>query len=230
MKFNEELLTQAFINCNNRFMEELPESIEVHGFSRRFEKKMSRLISADKKYGGRIWLERFTTYAVRVAVIVMCLITINFVSVKAFGVNIWQVIVTKTEQFININFIEQENEGSDISKKTRVFARMKIANIPEGYTQKEFYREDNMTVQHLVGDNGTVTYTESLITETADVNIATGKQETGIVDGYEVSYVIKENSITAFFSDAKFYHIVQVQGKDANIEFANQIIEELEEQ
>lgn len=226
MKIDDNLLTQALINNNNQVMAELPESTELHKFSRRFEKKMNRLISANSKFGGHIWLERVTRYVTKIAVTAVCLVMVNFVSVKAFDVDIWQVIVTKTSQFIHINF-DRENESADFNSSA---VRMSVVNIPDGYTEQELYQADNLTVQHFTSENGTITYTESLITETAEINIATGNQISGNIGCWRVSYVINENDVTAFFQDEKFYHIVQVQGEDANKEFVDKIIEELEEQ
>lgn len=54
MMDNEDILRKAFIKNNEIFMDNLPENIEVHRFSNRFEKKMARFI-ADGKFGGKIW-------------------------------------------------------------------------------------------------------------------------------------------------------------------------------
>ena len=232
MRIDDNLLTQALINYNNHFVEELPDATELHDFSRRFEKRMRRLVSANRKFGGHIWLERVTRYVTKIAVIVAGFVMVNFVSVQAFDLDIWQVCVTKTSEFISIHF--QKNNGAeqktDKTGDINTTVRMKITNIPVGYTQQEFYYADNMTVQHLVSENGTITYSESLITETTNVNIGIGTQETGTVEDRKVSYVNRDGCITAFFCDEEFYHILEIQGKDANKSFANEIIEELEEQ
>ena len=233
MKIDESLIVQAFTNNNYHFMQEMPEVIEAHDFSGKFEKKMGRLICANKKFGGHVWLERCIRYATNVAIIVGCLVMINFVSVKAFDFNIWRAVVTKTEEFLHINFQQQDEinlpQEDEINTQSLSF-QLKIVKIPEGYTQQDFYSEDNMTVQHLTSENGTITYMESLITETADVNIASGNQDTSIVGNYEVNYVMGENSLTAFFYDEMFYHILEIQGEDANKDFADKIVEALEEQ
>lgn len=230
MKIDDRLLTQALINYNNQFVDEFPNQVEVHEFSRSFEKKMRHLISADRTYGGRHWLERMVRYTTKIAVIAICFVMINLVSVKAFDVNIWQVIVTKTEHFVNIHFAQKDKTPQESGSALDGAERMKIQNIPVGYTQQEFYAADNMTVQHLVSESGTITYTESLVTETADVNIAAGVHTAGNVGAYQVDYIRQDDSLTAFFHDDTFYHIVEIQGKDADEDFANKIIEELEEQ
>lgn len=225
MKIDDRLLIQALINSNDRFMEELPEVKEAHDFSRRFEKNMNHLISASNKYGGHIWLEKCIRYATKAAIIAVSFLAVNFVSVKAFDFDIWQVVVTKTTEFININF----RKVDETEKQSRFF-RYKMKVIPDGYEQQEFYQAENMSVQHFISDKGTITYTESLITETANVNILSGAREQGEAGNHEVSYIAGEESLTAFFCDEKFYHILIIQGEDANRNFADKIIEELEEQ
>lgn len=224
MKIDDKLLTQAFINNNNRFMESISSDVESHNFSRRFEKKMNHLISADKKYGGNIWIERFVRFSAKAAVIILCLITMNFVSVKAFGFNFWNVIIEKTGEFLNINFEKPKDDITGVISR-----KLRLVNIPEGYEQLEYYEAENMFVQCFMSDSGTITYTECPISETADVNIASGAEKNKQLGNYRVSYITVEESITAFFIDDEYYHIVEIQGANANEEFASKIIEELEE-
>lgn len=191
---------------------------------------MRRLISVEKRYGRRIWIGNSIGYVTKAAVVIICLIAINFVSVKAFDLNLWQTIVTKTGEFIHVSFKNQNNENVE-ETSVDIYSepiRMKISKAPKGYKQQEFYYAENMTVQQLVSENGTITYTESLITETVDVSMAKGQKETDSVRGYEVSYFIDEDSICAFFCDDEFYHIISIQGDNANRKFVDKIIEELE--
>lgn len=225
MKIDDRLLTQALINSNNRFVENIPSEMETHNFSRRFERRMRHLILADKKYGGNLWLEKIVSYSVKAAAIILCLLSINYVSVKAFDFNIWNAIITKTGEFLNINF--EETKEDIIGTKS---VRFKIVNVPDGYTQQEEYRSENMSVQHFTAEKGTITYTESLISETADINIESGRSVRTYIKSHEVNCIMAEDSITAFFTDDKSYHIVEIQGADANQEFVEKIIEELEEQ
>ena len=224
MNIDDKLLTQALTNSNNRFMDNLPTDMEIHSFSTGFARKMKHLVDANKKYGGKLWVERVVNYSVKVAIIILCLITINFISVKAFDVNIWNIIITKSGEFLNINFKKPRNDFVGTN-----FTRLKIVDVPEGYEQQENYYSDNMSVQQFITKGGSITYTESLISETADLNIENGNRFIEQIGDWQVSFITRENSITAFFVDEKYYHIVEIQGVDANEEFAGIIIEELEE-
>ena len=225
MKIDDRLLTQAFMNNNRQFVESLPTDVKPHNFSKGFEKKMNHVIVANKKYGGNLWAEKVVRYSAKAAVIILCLLTINFVSVKAFDLNIWNVIVTKTSEFLNIHF---EKSGDDVTEMENV--RWRVSRVPDGYEQQEDYRTDHMSVQHFISENGTITYTESLISETADIHMEAGISGSEQVGLWKVNYIIGDNSITAFFTDETYYHIVEIQGADANEEFASKIIEELEAQ
>lgn len=222
---NEDILRKAFIKNNEIFMDNLPENVEIHAFSKKFEKKMARFITADNKFGGKMWLERSVRCISRLAVLVICFVMINFVSVKAFNFDIWQVIVTKTDEFIHINFTKNVSQKQDTESK-----RLKMTQIPKGYVEVQSDFSDNMSVQIFTSDRGTITFQETLISENADVNIYQGSTDKELVDGVEVSYVIREDTMTAFFSDETYYHILSIQGSDADKDFAKQIIKNLEEQ
>lgn len=225
MKIDDRVLTKALINSNGRFMESLPTEIEAHNFSKSFERKMNHIILTNQKYGGNLWIERFVRYSAKAAVIILCMITINLVSVKAFDFDIWKAVVTKTGEFLNIHFEKSQDDMIGMEA-----VRLKIADVPDSYEMQQDYCSENLSVQHLTSEGGTITYTESLISETADVNIESGSSSGEQIGRWEVKFVASEDSITAFFTDEKFYHIVEIQGTDANKDFALKIIEGLEEQ
>lgn len=238
----DDILIKALTNNNNVSMEELPDIVEAHNFSGRFERKMNRLIRADKRFGGRRWMEACVRYTTSVAMAFICLIAINTLSINAFNINLWDVIVDNTGDMINIQFkstksdgapvTEADEENSTVNKKSEEVRAVhyRIGNIPDGYTLQEQYSSDELVVEILESDNGTITYTESPITETADIHIAKGESETEPVGVKDVTFIYGENNITAFFTDVAYYHIVEIQGQDANKETAVKIIESLEEQ
>lgn len=238
----DDILTKALTNYNNALMEGLPEIVEAHDFSGRFERKMNRLIRADKRFGGKRWMEACVRYSTSVAVALICFIVINTLSISAFNFNLWDIIVDNTGDMINIKFenaksgsapeIEATEEKSTAKKKSEEAGgtHYKIGMIPEGYVIQEQYSSDELVVEILESNNGTITYTEGPITDTADINIAKGEREAEIIGAKEVTLIHGENNLTAFFTDNSYYHIVEIQGQDADKEMAVKIIEGLEEQ
>lgn len=247
MKMNKNILVKSFMDntCdsifiqalkmnNDIFMDELPDIVESHNFSGRFERKMRHLIRANHTFNGKRWLEICTRYVTEAVAVIICILIVNTISIQALHINLWEVVVDSTGDMINIRFRdnkESASEKQEVAKnKESESIHLKIGSIPEGYSQQEFYSTDELVVQILQSDYGTITYTESPVTKTADINIAKGKSETEIIGMREVTFVSGENNITAFFTDVKYYHIVEIQGQDADKKTAIEIVKNLEEQ
>lgn len=225
IRYTDDVLSEALKNINHKFMNELPDEAEEHIFSKKFIRKMRRLLRANQYFGGCLWLEKTARIAAASAAVIICFIGVNQVSVRAFDFNIWQAIVTKTNDFVNIHFIKDRNETETVQESHRC----KIIIPPEEYIFVNDDVMDNMTVQNLVSDKGTISYIESEITETADIYItAVENGEDEIISGWKVTYIHGEQVITAVFYDEQYYHIITVQGEDASRSFVNRIIEALE--
>ena len=104
VKLNDDVLKQALVLHNQETMEQIPDIINTHNFSYRFEKKIRRISRAQKKFGGNMIMERCTRYCSKIATFVLCLVAVNVTFVKAFDINLWQMVVTQTENFINVDF------------------------------------------------------------------------------------------------------------------------------
>lgn len=226
LQYSEEILAEAFANVNDKFMNDLPENIEPHLFSRGFERKMKPILRANRKFKGRIWMERTVRYASIAATMVVCLLAINQVSVKAFNYDIWEAVITKTKDIITIHF-EKEIEEPRISGKGY---KLKISNLPEGYELTNEVEMEKLTIQNLKSDRGTVSYIESEITTSVNIySEASLNSHYEEINGWQVTYLQKDGKYVGIFTDEEYYHIVEVQGEDANIEFINEIIRGLEE-
>ena len=225
MELRDEILIEAFKMYNDAFIDEIQKNVEPHVFSGKFTRKMRRLIISQKKFGGRMWLARTTELVTKAAVIVLCLITINTISVKAFKFDIWKTIVTETEKYFNINF---EKEKENISDRYTSKERLKIKEDSR-FTEIEFYSDDFSTMQLLEGDAVTISYIEGSITETADINLSRGEMTIRKIDGREVTFVIDEGYAMALFTDDTYYHLITMQGVDATKDNLIEIINNLEE-
>lgn len=65
-------------------------------------------------------MERCTRYCSKIATFVLCLVVVNVTFVKAFDINLWQMVVTQTENFINVDFTQTENDNSKVAKGSRM--------------------------------------------------------------------------------------------------------------
>lgn len=228
INISDEVLIEALKQNNDRFMEELPDEIEAHAFSEKFEKNMNRLINQNSQ--AKVF--NFGKFTTRAAVIIFCLLSIHMVSTKAFKVNYWKVITEKTEEFINIGFRKKYVSSNDTSTEnvnSRRRLKIKKEDI-EGYDVIEYYSEGDSTVQILCSDNSSISYNESLIDDTEEISLATGEVLMEKVGEFEVTFISDEEQVIAFFTDDFYYHIVTIQGEDATVEFAKKVVSVLEEQ
>ena len=129
-------------------------------------------------------------------------------------------VVTQTENFINVDFAQTENDNSKVAKGSR----MMISSTPDGYKKESEYFSEELSVQHFVSDSGTISYTESLVSDTAKIKAKAEKTKTVIVGVKEVLISFGAENITAMYTDDKYCHTVEVQGTDADEEFVINII------
>ena len=231
-KLCQDALKEALFMYNETFMQKMPDIVEAHNFSERFERKMSHLIKAEKKFNGKRWVEICVRYTTSIAAVILCFIVVNVFAINAFNVNLWNKIVDNTTEMINIRFENNRESKTRPSDNTNIVSdgiKYRIKNAPKGYELKDNYNSGELFVQSFTSDNGTITYTESPISSGANVKIANGETKEKMVGTKEVTFIYKENRITAYFTDNAYYHIVNIQGSDANEETAINIIENLED-
>lgn len=231
-KINQDALKEALFMYNETFMQKIPDIVEAHNFSGRFERKMSHLIKAEKKFNGKRWAEVCVRYATSIAAVILCFIVVNVFAINAFNVNLWNKIVDNTTDMINISFenkSENQTRPLDNSNTASDGIKYQIKNAPKGYALRDNYNSEELFVQSFTSDNGTITYTESPISTGANLKIAKGETKEKTVGAKEVTFIYEENRITAYFTDNAYYHIVNIQGSDANEETAINIIENLED-
>ncbi len=228
MKVNDELLISALKICNENAMNGIPDIIDRHDFSHKFERKIERINRANKKFHGNLKIERIVRYTTGIAAVLICSIVLNGLVIRAFHVNLWNTAYNKVGEFLNIGFVP-EIESETVNS---IDTKLKMVSVPDGYKKQEEYFSENISVQNFRANQGTITYTEGLITDSADVNILSESTEgkNVIVGAKDVLLICGKDNITAFFKDNKYYHMVEVQGTDANENFVIDIIKKLEAQ
>lgn len=220
---SEKTLAEALAHNNQKFMEQMPQVKNPHGFSAGFEKRMKPYLKAQKKYGGRIWMERVVRYSSVAAAVVLCSVSINFISAKVFDVSIWKMITGHKSGYTQIAF-----EKDSTSKEQIHSERYEIAKIPEGYKiiENESGEERHQVLLRL-DEQGSITYIEGNITEQVLIDIASENQHKEYVGDKEVFFDEKEDVLTAYFLDDQYYHLVTIQGQDASKKMVCEIIRNL---
>lgn len=124
-EYTEDILKEAFSHINEKFISDLPEQVEEHVFSKKFHRKMKKLLRANQYFGGKIWMEKTVRFAFTAATVMICLFTLNQAAVQAFHFNLWEMVVTKTGAFVNIHFVNQ----SESAKKAEVVTKVVVAEL-----------------------------------------------------------------------------------------------------
>jgi hypothetical protein len=225
---NEKLLAEALALNNQKFLDEMPEVQKPHRFSNHFERRMKHYIRAQKKYSGKVWMERTLRYSSTAAAVILCFFTLNFVSAKVFDVSLWNLITGSDSGYTQLSFEQKE---TSTTKETIVAKNYRITEIPDDYQPVEDESTDSEWIHQIfVSDQGdSIVYLEGPITEELLVDIESGAKNQQMVGDKSVSYEIQDDSIVAYFIDDKYYHMLTIEGKNATIETVNQVIGALEE-
>lgn len=220
---DEKILKEALILNNKKSMDEWAKMNDQHEFSPGFLRRMRHYLNAQKKYSGRVWMERLVRYSSVAAAIIISVISINMVSAKVFDVNLWKIITEKTKEYTQVSF-----EKEKVTAKGKVEKRF-VVKMLDGYKEISNSLNDGVRVQVLKDNSKRIMYVEDTISKDILIDIESGKKQKKMVGDKTVYYEKQKESIVAYFIDDKYYHMITVSGKDASEVFVNKVINNLEE-
>ena len=126
---NYELISENIKTLENKIINSLPKEEELsHDFSKKFQKKMNKLIRKEKRTP---FMQSFISYGKRAAVVFLIVISISFVttmSVEAYRVRFFQVITEVWEEFTSIIFKSEENTND------KILVPIIPEYVPEGFS------------------------------------------------------------------------------------------------
>ena len=106
---DDDFLYDHMENVENIILENLPKEDDLsHKFSKRFERKMKRLIRQERRTP---FTKSFIKYSRKVAIIFLIVISITFttiMSVEAYRVKFFEVVIEVWEEFTSIIFKSKE--------------------------------------------------------------------------------------------------------------------------
>ena len=201
----DEKLIQAFQIYNKKLCESLPtdEELENITFSEAFEKKMQKLIRAQKKS----YFYLINTVGKRVAIIILAIVisfTATTFGVKAIRESVIEFITETFEKFTKIT-VQNDEPNTQV-----VFVKTAPQYIPEGYVlEKEtesdaFYRIryrnlDNISISYIQKINfGTIYNTDTEDVEYEKINI-------NYFEG--IKYVKNEINTVVFANESYLYTV-----------------------
>lgn len=181
---NDELISENIKTLENKIINSLPKEEELsHDFSKRFQKRMNKLIRKEKRTP---FMQSFISYGKRAAVIFLVVISISFVttmSVEAYRVRFFQVITEVWEEFTSIIFKSEENTND------KILVAIIPEYVPEGFSILEEDVNDYVnTIIYIDEHNTEIFYEQSIISnkeiilDTEDINVKKIELENQIIN------------------------------------------------
>lgn len=172
---DDQILSENIKTAEIKILDNLPEEKELsYVFSKRFEKKMNKLIKREKRTP---FMRMFIRYGERVAIIFLVIVSISFVttmSVEAYRVRFFEKITEVWEEFTSIIF--KSEEGIHDGKLTPVTPEY----LPKDFSVIEEDLSDYVnTIIYVSIDNEEMFYEQRLIShgeillDTEDIEVKT---------------------------------------------------------
>lgn len=143
--FDESLLRECAEKAEEELLAELPE--EPHEFSRRFQRKMKRLLREQGRSDFGKGLSRFGRAAAAVLAAVLLVNLVLIGTVEAYREEVWKLTLRVTERFTEFRV----TGGS--TAPALEFVPIEPPYIPEGYEEIDVLRNDG--VNEIIYSNGT---------------------------------------------------------------------------
>ena len=219
---DDDFLYDHMESVENIILESLPKEDDLsQKFSKRFERKMNKLIIRERKSP---FIKSFINYSKKAAIILFVFISITFattMSVEAYRVRIFEVVIEIWEEFTSIIFRSKENidDGKLIP--------INSTYIPHGFTIIE---EDTNHYEHFIyweNDYGIeIMFEQAKITSNAIISDTEGiKVEKIFIEEQEVIYFTNKNVHQLYWNDSNYiYTIVSAYDKKELIKMAESII------
>lgn len=204
MKITEEMLYEFVPKAEELWLSSLPAEDELpeHKFSNKFEKKMKKLIQAQRRAP---WLNKVFSGSRRIAVIALLILTVSFsclMCVEAYRERFIKVVTEIFEDLTRFSFLSPDTEMPELGELTFDY-------VPDGMSEV-FREEDTQTCDRLIyfedkegrriviEQNMITSRTQStLIVDTEDAEVSTIN-----FNGYEATFIVKGEHSALMWEDA----------------------------
>jgi len=218
----DDFLYEHMEGVENIILESLPKEDDLsHKFSKRFERKMNKLIRQERRTP---FTKAFINYSKKAAIIFLIFISITFaaiMSVEAYRVKFFEVVIEVWEEFTSIIFKGKEN--IDDGKLIPIIPTY----IPHDFTIIE---EDTNHYEHFIyweNDDGIeIMFEQAKITSNAIINDTEGIEiEKTLVDEQEIISFTNKNVHQLYWNDSNYiYTIISAYDKKDLIKMVESII------
>lgn len=218
-EITDEMLYNSAPKAEEIILSKIPDDKDLnHKFSRRFEKKMNRLIKEEKRHPA---INKLYLYTKRTAIIFIIvatgLLTVTF-SVEALRTKFINMVIKIYEEYTSITLNKEDTENENSSQPIP----LKVPNYL-GFGFNEVDRQVTPFLVFISYENSkqyTMTYEYSRITSESILDTENAEFEEINVNGYRGKYIVKDKSVTLFWNDNEFaYSIIIVSNNTDKINF-----------
>ena len=160
-KINDEFLQTHMENMENFILDSIPDESELnHQFSKRFLRKMERLLKYERY---RLTKHNFFHYAKAVAVVIFLMTTVFLVtvlSVEAYRIRFFEFITTVWQEFTSVTIYSNDNVELDI------LTPVESSYVPQGYKvyERKINQYENVII-YIDVDGREIYYAQQLATQ-----------------------------------------------------------------
>ncbi|MCR4605941.1 MAG: DUF4367 domain-containing protein [Eubacterium sp.] len=188
-------------------------------YSKRFNRKMKRLLKAGDYFGGNIRVYTIVRRVAAVLIIILSLTVANQVSAAVFGVEPWKAIVRvfAPENIMTESVYRQnDNQSEKVKQPISDFPTY----IPDGYAVKEKQKEDTYDYIEWTSekepDNRGIVYTRDSISKEYSVVENSEYQRKKIISiaGYKADMYFDNDEVWLTWFDSNNIYMIQTKGVD----------------
>lgn len=181
MKLTDDLLTEALWEIDVEMLSELPKDEEIHhDFSKRFERRMRKMIRFERRTPFR---RKFVSYGKRAAMFILIAVIVavtTIMSVDALRTRFFAMISNTFPKYSEIYFKPVESEVS--SKIVSKFIRYTIHYLPSGYKMTNNLSDTDLQISDFDFENSNKDkislHQENISTSDFNINTEGVKKET----------------------------------------------------
>ena len=219
---DDDFLYKYVKSAENIMIDSLPkEEALFHNFSKGFQKKMNKLIRQERRSP---FIKTFVNYSRKVAIIFLIFISIAFattMSVEAYRVRFFEVVIEVWEEFTSIIFNDKQNidDGKLIPvNPTYIPDNFKIIEHEiNSYEQFIYWQNDNGI--EIMFEQAKIT-ANSIITDTEGIDI-----EELLIGEQKIIYFTNKNINQIYWNDSNYiYAIISEYDKNELLKMVESII------
>lgn len=146
---SDELLYRVLADVEAMYLQEIPQQVPEHNFSRRFEKRMQRLIKEERRSPQ---VQKAVTFSKRAILVLAALLVMAIgmvMSVEGLRVQFFKLVSETFEKYTAIAF--DKNEA--VSTEDSSFVQYELSYIPEGFSVESEICEPVTKVHYVVYSN-----------------------------------------------------------------------------